>query len=144
MPVFLANCCWVIENFSLKSKNLSPNVIGQLSEPWYKSLKSNAPFSSSLRLSIILQLTFDSPFSVAICIFSAPEISLYLFLPTFSTTGTNWLENLDHLLVSFLDSSLIVESASKSIFFIRNQDYLKQSATSTGTRVWLKKKNTRL
>lgn len=33
---------------------------------------------------------------------------------------------------------------SNSIFFIRNQDYLKQSATSTGTRVWLKKKNTRL
>ena len=26
-------------------------------------------------------------------------------------------------------------------YFIRNQDFLKQQATSTGTRVWLKKKN---
>jgi len=32
----------------------------------------------------------------------------------------------------------------KSTYFIRNQNYLKQSGTSTGTRVWLKKKHTKL
>jgi hypothetical protein len=31
-----------------------------------------------------------------------------------------------------------------STYFIRNQNYLKQAATSTGTRVWLKKKHTTL
>jgi hypothetical protein len=31
-----------------------------------------------------------------------------------------------------------------SIYFIRNQNYLKQSMTSTGTRVWLKKKHLNL
>ena len=31
-----------------------------------------------------------------------------------------------------------------SAYFIRNQNFLKQQATSTGTRVWLKKKNTKL
>ena len=62
---------------------------------------------------IILQLTTGSPFSFAIWIFSAPDTSLYLFLDIFSTTGINWLENFDHLLVSFLDSSLIVATASK-------------------------------
>lgn len=30
---------------------------------------------------------------------------------------------------------------ARSTYFIRNQDYLKQQATSAGTRVWLKKKN---
>lgn len=29
-------------------------------------------------------------------------------------------------------------------FFIRNQDYLKQQSTSAGTRVWIKKKNTKI
>lgn len=32
----------------------------------------------------------------------------------------------------------------KSSYFIRTQDYLKQQATSTGTRVWNKKKNTKV
>lgn len=32
----------------------------------------------------------------------------------------------------------------KSTYFIRNQNYLKQASASTGTRVWLKKKNTNL
>lgn len=31
-----------------------------------------------------------------------------------------------------------------STYFIRNQNYLKQSLTSTGTRVWLKKKHNKL
>ena len=33
---------------------------------------------------------------------------------------------------------------SNSTFFIRNQDYLKQQATSSGTRIWNKEKQTRL
>lgn len=32
----------------------------------------------------------------------------------------------------------------KSSYFIRTQDYLKQQTTSTGTRVWVKKKNTKV
>lgn len=32
----------------------------------------------------------------------------------------------------------------KSGYFIRTQDYLKQQSTSTGTRVWIKKKNTKV
>lgn len=32
-------------------------------------------------------------------------------------------------------------SQVNATYFIRNQDFLKQQATSTGTRVWLKKKN---
>jgi hypothetical protein len=31
-----------------------------------------------------------------------------------------------------------------SVFFIRNQNFLKQQSTSTGTRVWIKKKKLRL
>lgn len=30
---------------------------------------------------------------------------------------------------------------ARSTYFIRNQDYLKQQATSAGTRIWLKKKS---
>jgi hypothetical protein len=30
--------------------------------------------------------------------------------------------------------------ALKSIYFIRNQNYLKQASVSTGTRVWVKRK----
>lgn len=33
---------------------------------------------------------------------------------------------------------------AKDTYFIRNQDYLKQQATSAGTRVWLKRKNPKL
>lgn len=33
---------------------------------------------------------------------------------------------------------------TNSVFFIRNQNFLKQQSTSTGTRVWLKKKNIKL
>lgn len=33
-----------------------------------------------------------------------------------------------------------VVSALKSIYFIRNQNYLKQASVSTGTRVWIKRK----
>jgi len=33
---------------------------------------------------------------------------------------------------------------ARATYFIRNQDYLKQQATSAGTRVWLKKKNPRI
>lgn len=31
-----------------------------------------------------------------------------------------------------------------SVFFIRNQNFIKQQSTSTGTRVWLKRKNLKL
>jgi hypothetical protein len=31
-----------------------------------------------------------------------------------------------------------------SVFFIRNQNFLKQQSTSTGTRVWIKKKKLKL
>jgi len=33
---------------------------------------------------------------------------------------------------------------ARSTYFIRNQDYLKQQATSAGTRVWFKKKNPKI
>jgi len=33
---------------------------------------------------------------------------------------------------------------ARATYFIRNQDYLKQQATSAGTRVWLKKKNPKI
>ena len=33
---------------------------------------------------------------------------------------------------------------SRSTYFIRTQDYLKQQSTSAGTRVWIKKKNPRI
>ena len=35
-------------------------------------------------------------------------------------------------------------SLANTSFFIRNQNFIKQQATSTGTRVWMKRKNTRL
>ena len=35
-------------------------------------------------------------------------------------------------------------SKANSTYFVRTQDYLKQQNTSTGSRVWLKKKNTKI
>ncbi len=35
-------------------------------------------------------------------------------------------------------------SQARATYFIRNQDYLKQQATSAGTRVWFKKKNPKI
>lgn len=35
-------------------------------------------------------------------------------------------------------------SQQNSLFFIRNQNFLKQQSTSGGSRVWLKKKQTKL
>ena len=45
---------------------------------------------------------------------------------------------------SFLNYSQLVDygymNQARATYFIRNQDYLKQQSTSSGTRVWLKKK----
>ena len=45
-------------------------------------------------------------------------------------------------LSQFQDTSFLHKA--HATFFIRNQDYLKQQLTSAGTRIWVKKKNTRL
>ena len=49
---------------------------------------------------------------------------------------------------SFLNYSQLVDygymNQARATYFIRNQDYLKQQSTSSGTRVWLKKKNTKV
>ena len=49
---------------------------------------------------------------------------------------------------SFLNYSQLLDlgylNQARATYFIRNQDYLKQQATSSGTRVWLKKKNTKV
>ena len=49
---------------------------------------------------------------------------------------------------SFLHYSQLINfkilGNTNSAFFIRNQNFLKQQSTSTGTRVWVKKKNLKL
>lgn len=49
---------------------------------------------------------------------------------------------------SFLNASQLLNydmlNQVNSTYFIRNQNFLKQQATSSGTRVWLKKKHTKL
>ena len=56
----------------------------------------------------------------------------FLIKRIFSFLNLSQLLNLDFL------------SKINASYFIRNQNFLKQQATSTGTRVWLKKKNTKL
>ena len=49
---------------------------------------------------------------------------------------------------TFLSNSQLVNyrflSNINSVFFIRNQNFLKQQSTSTGTRAWVKKKNLKI
>lgn len=49
---------------------------------------------------------------------------------------------------NILNTSQILNSdfihQARATYFIRNQDYLKQQSMSAGTRVWLKKKNTKV
>ncbi len=49
---------------------------------------------------------------------------------------------------NFLNFSQLLNNGylhqARSTYFIRNQDYLKQQAASSGTRVWLKRKNNKI
>jgi hypothetical protein len=56
----------------------------------------------------------------------------FLIKRIFSFLNFNQLKNYDML------------NRVNSVFFIRNQNFLKQQSTSTGSRVWIKKKNTKI
>ena len=56
----------------------------------------------------------------------------FLIKRVFSFLNFNQLMNYDML------------NQVNSVYFIRNQNFLKQQATSTGTRVWIKKKYTKI
>ena len=56
----------------------------------------------------------------------------FLIKRVFSFLNYNQLVNYDML------------NYTNSTYFIRNQNFIKQQATSTGTRVWIKTKNVKL
>ena len=73
------------------------------------------------------------------------EFFLINFVLFYGIVSSILLSFLIKRIFSFLNFSQFFNykmlSQVNATYFIRNQDFLKQQATSTGTRVWLKKKN---
>lgn len=76
------------------------------------------------------------------------EFFLINFLLFYGIVGAILLTFLIKRIFSFTNHNQLMHwhalNGLNSTYFIRNQNYLKQAATSTGTRVWLKKKHTTL
>lgn len=140
-------CCTVITLFSILlffSSPIANNATNEINRNWFFSISWYDYFDfffavSVTDLNILHEIYFlNNAFEFFIinlfllygiigAILATFLIKKFFNVLNFSqVSGSNFLHN------------------QKSNYFIRTQDYLKQQATSTGTRVWAKKKNTKV